>query len=48
MEGQTEEICFPLILEKVAITTLMGIKILSVNSTDALLDGKRSDLVLIL
>ncbi|MBN3951067.1 MAG: AAA family ATPase [Nostoc sp. NMS7] len=45
VEGQTEEICFPLILEKVAITTLMGIKILSVNSTDALLDGKRSDLV---
>ncbi|WP_375473159.1 AAA family ATPase [uncultured Nostoc sp.] len=45
VEGQTEEICFPLILEKVARTTLMGIKILSVNSTDALLDGKRSDLV---
>ncbi|MEH1890809.1 MAG: AAA family ATPase [Nostoc sp.] len=45
VEGQTEEKCFPLILEKVAITTLMGIKILSVNSTDALLDGKRSDLV---
>lgn len=46
VEGQTEEKCFPLILEKVARTTLMGIKILSVNSTDALLDGKRSDLVL--
>ncbi|MEH1844984.1 MAG: AAA family ATPase [Nostoc sp.] len=45
VEGQTEEICFPMILEKVARTTLMGIKILSVNSTDALLDGKRSDLV---
>jgi AAA15 family ATPase/GTPase len=45
VEGQTEEKCFPLILEKVAKTTLMGIKILSVNSTDALLDGKRSDLV---
>ncbi|MEH2406565.1 AAA family ATPase [Nostoc sp.] len=45
VEGQTEEKCFPLILEKVARTTLMGIKILSVNSTDALLDGKRSDLV---
>ncbi|MEH2082274.1 MAG: AAA family ATPase [Nostoc sp.] len=45
VEGQTEEICFPLILEKVARITLMGIKILSVNSTDALLDGKRSDLV---
>lgn len=45
VEGKTEEKCFPLILEKVARTTLMGIKILSVNSTDALLDGKRSDLV---
>ncbi|WP_416211698.1 ATP-dependent nuclease [Nostoc sp. DedQUE12b] len=45
VEGQTEEKCFPLIFEKVARTTLMGIKILSVNSTDALLDGKRSDLV---
>ncbi|MEH2013398.1 AAA family ATPase [Nostoc sp.] len=45
VEGQTEEKCFPLILEKVARTTLMGIKILSVNSTDALLDGKRSNLV---
>ncbi|MHC5743466.1 MAG: AAA family ATPase [Nostoc sp.] len=45
VEGQTEEKCFPMILEKVARTTLMGIKILSVNSTDALLDGKRSDLV---
>ncbi|MEI1376930.1 AAA family ATPase [Nostoc sp. UHCC 0926] len=45
VEGPTEEKCFPLILEKVARTTLMGIKILSVNSTDALLDGKRSDLV---
>ncbi|WP_292844410.1 ATP-dependent endonuclease [uncultured Nostoc sp.] len=45
VEGQTEEKCFPLILEKVAKIILMGIKILSVNSTDALLDGKRSDLV---
>ncbi len=45
VEGQTEEKCFPLILEKVTIIILMGIKILSVNSTDALLDGKRSDLV---
>ncbi|MEA5601752.1 AAA family ATPase [Nostoc sp. UHCC 0252] len=45
VEGQTEEKCFPLIFEKVTRTTLMGIKILSVNSTDALLDGKRSDLV---
>lgn len=45
VEGQTEEKCFPLILDKVAKRTLMGIKILSVNSTDALLDGKRSDLV---
>ncbi|QLE41981.1 ATP-binding protein [Nostoc sp. C052] len=45
VEGQTEEKCFPMILEKVAKITLMGIKILSVNSTDALLDGKRSDLV---
>ncbi|MEH1961309.1 MAG: AAA family ATPase [Nostoc sp.] len=45
VEGQTEEKCFPMILEKVATITLMGIKILSVNSTDALLDGKRSDLV---
>ncbi|MBD2513773.1 AAA family ATPase [Nostoc sp. FACHB-973] len=45
VEGQTEEKCFPLVLEKVASIPLMGIKILSVNSTDALLDGKRSDLV---
>ncbi|RCJ42197.1 hypothetical protein A6770_08270 [Nostoc minutum NIES-26] len=45
VEGQTEEKCFPLILEKVAKISLKGIKILSVNSTDALLDGKRSDLV---
>ncbi|MHC5775223.1 AAA family ATPase [Nostoc sp.] len=45
VEGQTEEKCFPMILEKVATITLMGIKILSVNSTDALLDGKRSDLI---
>ncbi|MGJ5633482.1 ATP-dependent nuclease [Nostoc sp. CALU 1950] len=45
VEGQTEEKCFPMILEKVAKRRLMGIKILSVNSTDALLDGKRSDLV---
>ncbi|MHC5729400.1 MAG: ATP-dependent nuclease, partial [Nostoc sp.] len=45
VEGQTEEKCFPLILEKVIKRTLIGMKILSVNSTDALLDGKRSDLV---
>nr|WP_313931836.1 MULTISPECIES: AAA family ATPase [Nostoc] len=45
VEGQTEEKCFPLVLEKVAKIPLMGIKILCVNSTDALLDGKRSDLV---
>ncbi|MCF2146149.1 AAA family ATPase [Desmonostoc muscorum LEGE 12446] len=45
VEGQTEEKCFPLVLEKIASIPLMGIKILSVNSTDALLDGKRSDLV---
>ncbi|MEH1793999.1 ATP-dependent nuclease [Nostoc sp.] len=45
VEGQTEEKCFPLILEKFAKITLMGIKILSVHSTDALLDGKRYDLV---
>ncbi|MFN6471463.1 MAG: ATP-dependent nuclease [Nostoc sp. SerVER01] len=44
IEGQTEDKCFPLILEKVAKIPLMGIKILCVNSTDALLDGKRSDL----
>ncbi|WP_239731276.1 AAA family ATPase [Nodularia sphaerocarpa] len=45
VEGQTEEICFPLIIESLLKIPLMGTKILSVHSTDALLDGKRSDLV---
>lgn len=46
VEGQTEKKCFPLILEKVARIKLMGIEILPVNSVDAILDGKESDLVL--
>jgi len=45
VEGPTEEKCFPLILEELAKIPLRGLKILSVNSTDALLDGKHSDLV---
>ncbi|WP_407674198.1 AAA family ATPase [Nodularia harveyana] len=45
VEGQTEEKCFPLIIENLLKIPLMGTKILSVHSTDALLDGKRSDLV---
>ncbi|YAF96717.1 MAG: ATP-dependent endonuclease [Nodularia sp. CChRGM 3473] len=40
IEGKTEEKCFPLIIEKILKIPLMGSKILSVHSTDALLDGK--------
>ncbi|AFZ25832.1 hypothetical protein Cylst_3709 [Cylindrospermum stagnale PCC 7417] len=42
VEGETEEKCYPLILEKIAKIPLMGIKILPVGSPDALLDGKQS------
>jgi AAA15 family ATPase/GTPase len=46
VEGPTEEKSFPLIIEKfLAEIPLKGMKILSVKSTDALLDGKHSSLV---
>jgi AAA15 family ATPase/GTPase len=46
VEGPTEEKCFPLIIGKfLAEMPLKGMNILSVKSTDALLDGKHSSLV---
>ncbi|WP_026103914.1 AAA family ATPase [Anabaena sp. PCC 7108] len=46
VEGPTEEKCFPLIIDKFLVEMpLKGMKILSVKSTDALLDGKHSSLV---
>jgi predicted ATP-dependent endonuclease of OLD family len=46
VEGPTEEKCFPLIIKKLlAEMPLKGMNILSVKSTDALLDGKHSSLV---
>ncbi|MEA5616547.1 AAA family ATPase [Cronbergia sp. UHCC 0137] len=45
VEGETEQDCYPLILEKILKIPLMGIKILPVGSPDALLDGKLSERV---
>ncbi|HYW20132.1 MAG TPA: AAA family ATPase [Nodularia sp. (in: cyanobacteria)] len=42
VEGQTEEKCFPLILEKIAGIPMMGIKILPVGEPSAFCNSKKS------
>ncbi|MEH2148046.1 AAA family ATPase [Nostoc sp.] len=44
VEGETEEICFPLILKKIAKQKLRGTQILRVHSTGTLVDTKKDKL----
>ncbi|MEZ2224679.1 ATP-dependent endonuclease [Microcoleus sp.] len=44
VEGPTEELCFPMILEKIAKKPLRGIQILAVKNTGDL-EGKRAEII---